>query len=183
MYKLSILPSRQIAIEGLKNNIRATSQGIALMLFCWLSTWFCRLGCRSLINSLYFFRNNMLCDHYYDVIYYGRHFKYLHYQKLWCYFALRKWWRQQTSDVTRYKVPVQEVLHSSLSKNKRKFKSRITVLSFKQHFLAFSKKRLNTSIDFSTFYLRLCEFNTHLPFHMIQTDLWAWDLMTNIGSL
>ena len=32
--KHSIVPSRQIADESQKNNIRATSQDIALMLFC-----------------------------------------------------------------------------------------------------------------------------------------------------
>ena len=30
---------------SLKNKIRATSRDVALIFFCWLSTWLCRLGC------------------------------------------------------------------------------------------------------------------------------------------
>ena len=37
-------PSWQIAIESQKNNIRAMSRDVALLLLCWLSTWFCQLG-------------------------------------------------------------------------------------------------------------------------------------------
>ena len=34
----AFLPGRQITIESQENTIRATSQDVALMLFCWLST-------------------------------------------------------------------------------------------------------------------------------------------------
>ena len=40
-----LLPSQHIVIESQQNNIRAMSRDVALMLFCWLSTWFCRLVC------------------------------------------------------------------------------------------------------------------------------------------